>query len=149
MITIKKPPSRGSNRIKRSIPFAFVLDLLIDMDPVVRPMFGCHAIYVGTKICLIVRHKEKSARDNGVWLATTHDNHESLKMEFPSKRSISALGPGATGWQVLPMAARDFEVSVTRACQLIVDGDPRIGKIPKAKKSSSKKEQLFSISEKY
>lgn len=57
-------------------------------------------------------------------------------------RSISVFGPGVTGWQVLPMAARDFESSVTRACELIVAGDSRIGKIPKSKKASSKRKSL-------
>jgi len=123
--------------IKKTIPFDFVLDLLINVHPTVKPMFGCHAIYVGEKICMIVRQKLDFPKDNGVWLATTAENHKSLKELFPSMRDITVFGPGATGWQVLPMDALDFEASVTEACELIVAGDSRIGKTPKSRKASS------------
>src|ERR1700674_6085699 len=98
-------------------------------------MFGCLAIYVEDKIVLILRDKRDHAADNGVWLATTQEHHQSLRREFPNMRSIQVLGKQETGWQVLPVDAPDFESAALRACELVPAGDPRIGKIPGARTS--------------
>jgi hypothetical protein len=83
---------------------------------------------------LILRQRKDHILDNGVWLATTPEHHASLKKIFPSMRSITYLGGGETNWQVLPLEADDFEESVATACDLILQFDPRIGKVPKSKK---------------
>jgi hypothetical protein len=97
-------------------------------------MFGCHALYLGSKIYLILRKKKDLRRINGVWIATSREHHESLKKLFPFMRSIDVLGKPPTNWQILPESSEDFEASVIRACELIKKGDPRIGKIPGRKK---------------
>lgn len=101
-------------------------------------MFGCVAVYVGEKIVLALRDKEQYAEDNGVWLATTKEHHESLRREFPNMRSIGLLGKRVTGWQLLPADAQDFEEAALRACDLIATRDPRIGKLPGEKPSSER-----------
>lgn len=93
-------------------------------------MFGCLAVYVGPKIVLILRDKPAPPADNGVWLATTKDHHESLRREFPNMRSIGVLGKEVTGWQLLPAEAPDFEEAALHACELVLARDPRIGKVP-------------------
>jgi len=110
---------------------------LFALGAVTRPMFGCLAIYVKDKIALILRDKPTNTADNGVWLATTEEHHQSLRGEFPNMRSIQVLGKPVTGWQVLPVDAPDFESSALRACELVLAGDPRIGKIPGARASKS------------
>ena len=102
-------------------------------------MFGCLAIYVQDKIVLILREKPTYPADNGVWLATTEDHHDSLRAEFPQMRSIQLLGKKITGWQVLRSDAEDFEESALRACDLVLSHDPRIGKIPGGKRSAKSK----------
>jgi hypothetical protein len=119
---------------RKPVPFEFVLDALSELDPVTRPMFGCLAIYVGRKIMLILRDKAGEDPDNGVWLATTLEHHESLRREFPNMRSIGVFGPAVTGWQVLPSDSPDFEETALHACELVAARDPRIGKVPKSKK---------------
>lgn len=119
---------------RKPAPFEFVLDALSPLAPATRPMFGCLAIYVGRKIVLILRDKGGEDADNGVWLATTAEHHESLRAEFPNMRSIAVLGKGVTGWQLLPSTAPDFEEAALHACDLVLAGDPRIGKVPKSKK---------------
>jgi len=101
-------------------------------------MFGCLAIYVKDKIVLILRNKDKrdQTADNGVWLATTEEHHQSLRQEFPNMRSIKVLRKKVTGWQVLPADAPDFEEAALRACELVLAGDPRIGKVPGARRAS-------------
>ena len=120
----------------RKVPHEFVLDAIAPLSPRIRPMFGCLAVYVGEKIVLVLRDRRDATADNGVWLATTGQHHESLRREFPNMRSIRVLGKATTGWQVLPADVPDFEEAALHACKLIVDGDPRIGKVPKARRRS-------------
>jgi hypothetical protein len=121
---------------RKPVPHQFVLDAMAPAEPYTRPMFGCLAIYVKDKIVLILRDKRGSGADNGVWLATTEEHHASLRREFPNMRSIQVLGKAVTGWQVLPADAADFEESALRACELVLAGDPRIGKIPKSRRGT-------------
>lgn len=128
---MKKPP-----KIKKPPPHEFVLDALTEAGPTTRPMFGCLAVYVGEKIVLILRDKgDRATRtDDGVWLATTQEHHKSLKKDFPSMRSIRLFADGGpTGWQCLPVESETFEEEALRACELVLRGDTRIGKIPAKK----------------
>jgi len=130
--------------MKKAIPFDFVLSELAEASPYIKPMFGCTSVYVEEKIVFILRQRGKPEADDGVWLATTEEHHQSLKKDFPQMRSLEIFGPGPTGWQVLPEDAEDFEETVLKACQFVLEGDPRIGKIPKSKwkkKKSNKKTQ--------
>ncbi|MFY9704095.1 MAG: hypothetical protein WAK02_18230 [Terriglobales bacterium] len=130
---------------RKRVPHEFVLDALAALSPRTRPMFGCLAVYVEDKIVLILRDKDKAGEtDNGVWLATTEDHHRSLRRDFPTMRSIkvlgkNALGKKATGWQVLPADAPDFEEAALRACEFVLAGDPRIGKVPGARRPKATK----------
>ena len=83
--------------------------------------------------------KDSHTEDNGIWISTRAEHHASLKKIFPSMRSINVLGNGATNWQILPADADDFEESALKVCDLIFKNDPRIGSIPKPRKSSAKK----------
>jgi hypothetical protein len=71
-----------------------------------------------------------------VWLATTEEHHQSLRREFPNMRSIQVFGKMVTAWQVLPAEAKDFEEAALHACELVLAGDPRIGKVPGARRAS-------------
>ena len=99
-------------------------------------MFGAFAVYVGEKIVLVLRQRESHEEANGVWLATKKEYHTSLKGILPSMRSIYILSDGKaeTEWQMLPLDSDDFESSATKACELILRGDERIGRIPKPRK---------------
>ena len=123
-------------RKRKTVPHEFVLDALEARSPWTRPMFGCLAVYVEDKIVVILRDRRDHAADNGVWLATSQEHHESLRHEFPNMRSIPVLGKKVTGWQVLAVDTPDFEEAALRACELIVAGDPRIGKAPGTRRAS-------------
>jgi len=120
----------------KTIPFDFVLEALFAADPQVRPMFGGYAIYVNEKIVLMLRKRDTYPHDNGVWVATSHTHHESLRKELPSMRTIRLFGQPESGWQNLPEEAPDFEETVMHACRLILKGDERIGKVPDRKKKT-------------
>ena len=125
-----------SGKRRKAVPHEFVLDAIATLSPMTRPMFGCLAVYVEDKIVLILRDKREGTADNGVWLATTPEHHESLRREFPNMRSIQVLGKKVTGWQVLPADAADFEEAALRACELVVARDSRIGKVPGARRAA-------------
>jgi len=93
---------------RKPVPHAFVLDAIASLSPYTRPTFGCLAVCVKDKIVLILRDKPTSTGDNGVWLATTEEHHESLRREFLHMRSVQVLGKPVTGWQVLPADAPDW-----------------------------------------
>ena len=130
-----------ASKQRKPVPHAFVLDALAPLSPETRPMFGCLAVYVQGKIVLILRDKRDQTVDNGVWLATTKEHHQSLRREFPNMRSIQVLGKKVTGWQVLPADAQDFEEAALRACELILAVDPRIGKVPEGRRISGLRAQ--------
>ena len=122
--------------MKKKIPFEFILDYLHSLEIVIKPMFGCHAIYAQEKILLILRKREDHTDANGIWIATGKEHHESLKNDFPSMRSVDILsdGKGETNWQMIHEAENDFEESAIKICEMILRSDSRIGRIPKLKK---------------
>ena len=121
------------------MPFEFVLEALLPADPEVKQMFGCHAIYIGEKIVLVLRDRPDYVEDNGVWIATDLSHHQSLLEDFPAMRSITVFGPKVSNWQVLPVDADDFEESTVKMCELLLKGDQRIGRIPKKKKKTPRR----------
>jgi hypothetical protein len=129
------PPDAAVKR-RKPVPHEFVLDAIAALSPETRPMFGCLAVYVREKIVLILRDKSDQTGDDGVWLATTEEHHQSLRREFPGMRSIGVFGKKVTGWQVLPADAPDFEEAALRACELVLAKDPRIGKVPESRRAS-------------
>ena len=132
--TLFVPTNDASFRVKprRNVPHEFVLEALSPLSARTNPMFGCLAVYVGEKIVLMLRDKREGTADNGIWLATTAEHHESLRREFPNMRSIQIFGKR----QVLAVDAADFAEAALQACDLFLAGDARIGKIPKERKGS-------------
>jgi hypothetical protein len=129
----------------KRVPHEFVLDAIAALTPRTRPMFGCFAVYVEEKIVLILRDKPGVHADNGVWLATTLEHHESLRREFPRMRSVGVFGKEVTDWQVLPADAEDFEDAALRACELVLQGDPRIGKVPKQRATPRSRKKSMQV----
>lgn len=127
-------------RAKKAPPFPFVLDALASLAPTCRPMFGCTAVYVGPRIVLILR--QRGDADDGVWVATTHAHHASLRAELPSLRSIAVFGAVESAWQNLPADGARFEDEVMRACALVCAGDGRVGRLPAGKKRAATTEAL-------
>ncbi len=124
--------------VKKAIPYDFIFDFLETEDKYTKAMFGATAVYIGEKIVFMLRQREQFPEDNGVWLATLKEHQESLKEIFPNMRSLIEFGPGETDWQVLPEASEDFEESVRLACELVMGGDERVGKVPKRRKLKTK-----------
>jgi hypothetical protein len=114
-------------------------------------MFGCHAVYVGGKIVFFLRQKQdaKTLRDDGIWVAMIPEHTDSLRREYPALRQIELFAArgrkGFGGWLNLPASDDGFEETALALCRLVIHGDPRIGKVPKAR---SKKRQAQSLEKK-
>lgn len=135
----RRTPQGFSEKRAKPAPYQFVLDCLEPLSPTTRSMFGNLAVYVGEKIVFLLRYRSNRTEDNGVWVATTPEHHASLRIQLPSLRSICLLGTGVTGWQVIPQDAPTFEEVATIACELVLKRDPRIGKVPGVRRSSSRR----------
>jgi hypothetical protein len=123
---------------RKEVPYAFVLEELAPLEPYTKPMFGALAIYAGEQILFILRKKDPPNPDNGIWMATFAEHHDSLRKELPSMRSIEVFGPGPTNWQNIPEEDLRFEEDAFRAVALALKGDPRIGKVPARKRPKQK-----------
>jgi hypothetical protein len=132
--TVKADDDGFAVKKRAAVPHAFVLEAITEAEPRTRSMFGCLAVYVGSRIVLILRDGREPAVDNGVWLAATAEHHDSLRKEFPNMRRVELFGKKATHWQVLGCDTPDFEEAALRACELILAGDKRIGKVPAARR---------------
>jgi hypothetical protein len=117
-------------------PYGFVLDVLAPREPVMRPMFGCYALYCGGRITLVLRKRRDHPSMNGVWVATTKEHHASLRRLLPCLRSIPLLGKGETNWQMIPESDEEFERAVLAACDLVLRRDRRIGTVPKERRAA-------------
>lgn len=124
------------------VPHEFVLDALESIAPETKPMFGCLAVYAREQIVLILRDHRDHRADNGVWLATRAEHHDTLRREFPHMRSIQLFGTPVTSWQVLPADASDFEESALHACELVLARDPRIGRVPAPRRRVTKRTKV-------
>jgi hypothetical protein len=116
---------------KRQAPFQFVLDELFPIRPTVRQMFGFTYVYLDEKLLVSLRESAKQPQFNGVWLYTQAEHIESLQREFPQlpRRCFWKSGKSGAGWVILASGLEDFEEYVFRACELILLGDQRIGRV--------------------
>ena len=130
---------------RKELPFNFLLDYLIPLEVTVKPMFGVYVVYVNERMVLAVRKRKDHPETNGVWVATELKHLNSLKKELPSLQAISFFTKEKkeTAWQVIPEDASDFEELARKVCEMIVQGDPRIGRIPKTAKGKNKLAALY------
>jgi hypothetical protein len=120
--------------VRKKVPFGFVLDELNSLSPMIKPMFGGFVIYIGEKMTLFLYDQEKYLEFKGVSLATTPEHYPSLAQEFPSTSNVEPKKISKHPWLLIPSSAVDFEEQALKACEMIMNGDPRIGRIPEEKK---------------
>ncbi len=98
-------------------------------------MFSGFAVYLGDRIVCMLREHQKSPQDNGVWLVLSEGTSPAdltLRRDFPSIRSIELLGDKIGHWLLIPSDSPSFETEALYACDLLLRGDKRIGRIPKS-----------------
>jgi hypothetical protein len=117
----------SASGVKR--PFPFVLDELEPIRPVVKSMFGFTHIYFADRLLCSLRDSPKQKGTNGLWLYTTTEHVESLGREFPDLSRRQLWRSGKNAWIVLSARLENFEEYAFRACELMLNGDQRIGRV--------------------
>jgi len=113
----------------RQDPFPFVLEELAPIRPTIKRAFGFTYVYLGEKLLCALRDSLKQPGSNGVWLFTTTEHIESLGREFPDLSRRYHWRSGKNAWIVLASRLENFEEYAYKACELIVNYDPRIGRV--------------------
>lgn len=115
--------------VKRQVPFPFVLEELTPLRPTIKRMFGFTYVYLDDRLLCSLRDGVKQTGTNGMWLFTTTEHVESLAREFPHLSRRQLWRSGKNAWIVLASRLEDFEEYAFRACELILKGDRRIGRV--------------------
>lgn len=116
---------------KRPSRFQFVLDELLPIRPVIKQAFGLTYVYLDEKLILSLRDCVKQPQYNGVWIYTRAEHIESLQREFPllPRRCFWRSKKTGSGWVIFSSGLEDFEEYAFGACELILRGDRRIGRV--------------------
>ena len=110
------------------VPFDFVLKELFPFRPTIRKMLGCYALMKEKKILILLRDKEEQPEFNGVFVATQPEYFEALQKEIHTSKMEFDLDGAEKSWIFLSEDLNDFEIKVKKACEMIKNGDERIGK---------------------
>lgn len=111
------------------IPFPFLLEELGPIRPTIKRMFGLTYVYLDEVLLCALRNSVKQPGSNGVWLFTTTEHVESLGREFPDLSRRYHWRSGKNAWIILASKLENFEEYAFKACELILNGDRRIGRI--------------------
>ena len=68
-----------------------------------------------------------------MWLFTTLEHLESLASEFPQLSRRYLWRSGKNAWVVLPSRLGEFEEYEFKACELMLNGDKRIGRVSRGR----------------
>jgi hypothetical protein len=114
---------------KRPVPFPFVLEELASLRPTIKSLFGSTHVYLDDKLLFSLRNSVKHSGTNGVWVYTTSEHLDSLAREFPNLPRRQLWRSGNNGWVVLASRLEAFEEYAFKACELVLRGDQRIGRV--------------------
>jgi hypothetical protein len=111
------------------VPFSFVLEELVSLRPRIKSVFGFTHVYLDERLLFSLRDSAKQPGTNGMWVYTTTEHVESLVREFPQLPRRQVWRSGKKAWLVLASRLEDFEEYAFKACELILRGDQRIGRL--------------------
>ena len=120
----------------RRDPFPFVLDELQPLRPAVKRAFGLTYVYFDDKVLCCLRDAEKLPATNGLWLFTTTEHVDSLAREFPDLPRRCLWRSGRNAWVILASRLEYFEEYAFKACELMLNGDRRIGRLSRSRRVS-------------
>jgi hypothetical protein len=133
--------------LKRQDPFPFVLEELSSIRPTIKRMFGFTSVYLEEKLLCSLRDSVKQPGSNGMWLYTTTEHVDSLGREFPDlpKRQLWRSRNGDKAWVILAARLEGFEEYAFKACELILKGDRRIGRLTRGRQGIGKRKRRANI----
>lgn len=113
----------------KKTPFPFVLEELEPIRPTVKRAFGFTYIYLDGKLLCGLRQAVKLPSCNGLWLFTTTEHVDSLAREFPELPRRYLWRSGKKAWVILASRLEFFEEYAFKACELMLNGDRRVGRV--------------------
>ena len=125
---------KNISSLKRQVPFPFFLEELVSLRPSIKRMFGFTYVYLDRKLLFSLRDSIKRPATNGIWIYTSAEHLESLAREFPQLPKRQLWRSGKNGWVVLASRLEDFEEYAFKACELVLKGDRRIGRVTRGEK---------------
>ena len=78
-----------------------------------------------------------------MWLFTTAEHIDSLMKEFPDLSRRQVWRSGKNCWVVLAARLECFEEYAFKACELILNGDPRIGRLSRRYRTATLRELVI------
>jgi hypothetical protein len=110
------------------VPYDFVLRELYPFRPTIRKMLGCYALLKNKEILMLLRGKETQLEFNGVFVATQPKYFDVLQQEIHTSKMEFDLDGEENSWIFISEDLDDFKQKVRKACEMIKNGDERIGK---------------------
>ncbi|MDB5193383.1 MAG: hypothetical protein JWQ96_2946 [Segetibacter sp.] len=110
------------------IPYDFVLQYLYPTRLTTRKFLKGYALLLNKKVLLYLRDMDKQPEYNGVYIATLPSYFDALQNEIHSSKMEFDLDGSEHSWIFLSEDLPDFNEKVKKACELIKNGDERIGK---------------------
>jgi len=117
-------------------PFPFILGELESLRPIIKKVFGFTHVYLEDKLLFSLRDATAQRGSNGMWLYTTTEHADSLAAEFPELPRRQIWRSGKKAWIILASRMGDFEENALKACELILRGDQRIGRLSRKLRKS-------------
>ncbi len=121
--------TKNTASLKRKVPFPFVLDELISLRLTIKSLFGSTNVYLDDKLLFSLRNSVKHPGTNGIWVYTSAEHLDSLSRESPGLPRRQLWRSGKNGWVVLASRLEDFEEYAFKACELVLKGDQRVGRV--------------------
>ena len=110
------------------VPYSFVLKELYPFRPSIRKLFGCYALMKERRILMLLRERDQQPEFNGVFVATIPAFFEELQKEIHTSRMEFDVDGADNTWIFISEDLDDFELKVKKACEMVKNGDERIGK---------------------
>ncbi len=109
------------------VPYAFILQHLYPVRPQIRKLYGCYALYYQKRLTFFLRDKQTHPEFNGVFVATQPQFFDELEEALHTSHMEFDLDGNDFSWIFLSEDLEDFEEKVKAACEMIKNGDERIG----------------------
>ncbi len=111
-----------------TVPYDFVLQYLHPVKPRVVKMLGGFALKIDQKMIMFLRNRNNHPEFNGVFIATHPAFFSELQKEIHTSRMEFDLDGSYDSWIFISEDLDDFDAKVKTACELVKNGDMRIGK---------------------
>lgn len=114
---------------KKPNPLLWIAEPLMELPSYIeKPMFGCTAIYLHGRLCLVLASGEEPW--NGILIPTNREHHDAISAAF----SHVEQHPILKKWLYLPEASETFESDAAGIVDSVRMNDQRFGVEPKERK---------------